>query len=169
MDCEFIGWCALDASQQASWIQAVGSIAAILVAVAVPAWQRSQQRSDEKRKELRESKSLASALLDTVARYREYADLFQRQLTAAIESADDGFQNKLFVPSELQDARRELHLLGAPGGNLLRALYYTARINELHDYNDFLWREDYAAATGALNIVLEEIDSTLRGMHELLQ
>lgn len=35
--CEFISWCELQGSEQAAWVQAIGSVLAILVAVAVPA------------------------------------------------------------------------------------------------------------------------------------
>ena len=34
--CKFIAWCSLEPAAQAAWVQAVGSVAAILIAVAVP-------------------------------------------------------------------------------------------------------------------------------------
>lgn len=47
MNCEWIGWCALTAAEQAAWVQAVGSITAIAVAIVIP-------RNSERRRELRE-------------------------------------------------------------------------------------------------------------------
>ena len=36
MGCEWIAWCALNSSEQAAWVQAVGGIAAVLAAFAIP-------------------------------------------------------------------------------------------------------------------------------------
>ena len=35
--CQFISWCSLTSSEQAAWVQAIGSVLAILIAIAIPA------------------------------------------------------------------------------------------------------------------------------------
>lgn len=54
MDCEWLGWCALKPEAQAAWVQAIGSIAAIFVAVGVAWWQAKQSRSQQRSQWLQE-------------------------------------------------------------------------------------------------------------------
>lgn len=67
MACDFIGWCALDASEQAAWAQAVFSVIGIAVAIYVPA---RMARHDRKRR----VNAIVGLMLSTwqaMRRYRE--------------------------------------------------------------------------------------------------
>jgi len=152
-----------------AWVQAIGSIAAICVAVAVPAWQRAQQRSDQNLAAMLQAKSMALALFEATNAFRDLAEFNLRLLKSQGAMYDDGYQASLPIPDDLLDSKRELHLMGEPGGRLLRALYYTAKLNGLRDHSDILWRDLYPEAKDALVIILEETDAALVSMHELLK
>ncbi|WP_312705253.1 hypothetical protein [Stenotrophomonas lactitubi] len=152
-----------------AWVQAVGSIAAIFVAVAVPGWQRSQQRKDEREKAAREARSMALALLDATTQFRDASESYERDLAAACASYNDGLQKLLPMPSDLEDVKRELHLMGEPGDRILRALYYAGLLKRMEDDRGILWREHYPDARNTVALVLSEINAGLDGMNDLLK
>ncbi len=73
MDCNWIGWCGLSASEQAAWVQAVGSIAAIATAIWVPAWQRRRDRQARAADQALQAKVVAGALQPFIPAYRRRA------------------------------------------------------------------------------------------------
>lgn len=74
--CEFLSWCDLTSSEQAAWVQAIGSIVAILVAVAVPTMMGWYQ-SKAKRRFRRERKLNALLqILDPLSSLRVSLDEF---------------------------------------------------------------------------------------------
>jgi hypothetical protein len=58
--CEFLSWCMLQPVEQAAWVQAIGSVLAILVAVAIPAISVWSRIRGERR--LREERTLNAIL-----------------------------------------------------------------------------------------------------------
>src|SRR3954454_6107376 len=66
----------------AAWVQAVGSVLAICVAIAIPAWQRWTARSDAIRERNLEARSLvfgvSAELLEMEAAHRNAAGVFAR-------------------------------------------------------------------------------------------
>lgn len=152
-----------------AWVQAIGSIAAICVAVAVPAWQRAQQRNDQNLAAELQARSMALALFDATVAFRDLADFNLRLLASQGAMYDDGYQASLPIPDDLLESKRDLHLMGEPGGRLLRALYYTAKLNALKDHSDILWREEYEGAKEALVIILDETNAALDSMNALLK
>lgn len=152
-----------------AWVQAVGSIAAIFVAVAVPGWQRSQQRKDEQDKAGREARSMALFLLDAATEFRDLAEFNERVLASETASYNDGYHTSLPIPDDLQEVKRDLHLMGKSGSHILRALYYTSKFNTMRDHNKVLWRENFEEARRTLVIILEETNAALDGMNQLLK
>src|SRR3546814_9218515 len=63
MDCNWIGWCALGVNAQAAWVQAVGSLVAIVVAIGVPARQHGLAVRREKRAADLRARALGHAFL----------------------------------------------------------------------------------------------------------
>ena len=63
MTCEFLHFCALAPSEQAAWVQAIGSLIAIAIAIAVPLFiDHLNKRRIDKEKNSR-SKALALSIL----------------------------------------------------------------------------------------------------------
>lgn len=63
VDCEWIGWCVMKPEIQAAWVQAVGSVVAIAVAVAVPYFQRRGEKKRAKAVEQSEAVGLAMRII----------------------------------------------------------------------------------------------------------
>ncbi len=112
MDCELIGWCALTASEQAAWVQAVGSIAAILVAVYVPWKQRKDVLRDEKKKDMARVKVMAAALVPPLEDTRAALTTILKWLDKDFAARQTMTQSLLPRHPEFDQFRPDLHLLG---------------------------------------------------------
>lgn len=113
----------------AAWVQAIGSVAAILVAVAVPVWMRvGDRRSAQTERKLR-ARSLALNLHPALRRLRAIVMILNDNVNKALnppkgrgvsrETAQEALANLLFskpvvisIPDELKQQIPELHLLG---------------------------------------------------------
>ena len=101
MDCEFIGWCALTASEQAAWVQAVGSVAAI----AVPISLYMSDRMDRKRADKR-ARATFMVLLRPVLRR------FEAKLRAFVLQSGDAEEGEVLDVTKLDgDYRSEVPAL----------------------------------------------------------
>jgi hypothetical protein len=74
--CQFISWCALQQSEQAAWVQAIGSVLAILVAVAVPALGSWFKSKTERRLSNERMLNAALQILDPLNSLRVSLDEF---------------------------------------------------------------------------------------------
>lgn len=152
-----------------AWVQAIGSVVAIFVAVIVPARQRRQQRADAEIRESREARSCASDLLSDVAKFITFIAIFRSDLEHAIEKGDDHVRGQLIVPKGLHSSRRTLHVLGDPGDSLMHALYYTELINDTAEMRHSVSLADLQRVERLLKIVEDEVDEALEGMEQLLE
>jgi hypothetical protein len=76
MDCEWISWCSLKPEAQAAWVQAVGSIAAVAVAVAVPLGLYLKDRGGRLGAERRNQSWFSISLLPVLARFERKLGTF---------------------------------------------------------------------------------------------
>lgn len=118
MACEFIGWYALDANAQAAWVQAVGSLVAIAVAIAVPLGLHLQERRGKAAQDRISAVIVAGAISPFVANALSRMNFFRRQLAAVPDQ--DALREQLpkdaFVPSEtLLKFQDRFHMLGRTG------------------------------------------------------
>jgi len=152
-----------------AWVQAVGSIAAILVAIAVPAWQRSEQRADAKYADELRARSLASVIFRPVKNFQTEIEQSFQWLEDARQRGRKQATLYVVMPEELADRKEQLHLLGEPGSHLLRAMYY---MSELADLGDGLWTYKEAHFDQYridLQRIQNEADLALKGLHELMR
>ncbi|WP_401728068.1 hypothetical protein [Stenotrophomonas muris] len=123
MDCEFIGWCALSASEQAAWIQAVGSILAISAAVWVPSRIASKEHDRLESVRRYKARSLAFVLKPLVAEMISGAGTAAyRWNRGYTEFDDDAMTEGLVVPKELNDRLLDMHVLGEAGKSIQEAI-----------------------------------------------
>jgi hypothetical protein len=121
MECEVIGWCALKPEVQAAWVQAVGSVVAIIAALAVPNFPRRTEVSDRKAEAALVARSFGTVL------HREFVR-FGRRIDRDLRVAERaGPQTMVSIPSDtipqgLWDDAERLHLLGPAGNHALLAL-----------------------------------------------
>lgn len=68
--CDFIVWCKLTPSEQAAWVQAVGSVVAILIAIAVPAMAAWFSSRKERARSRERMLNAAIRILDPISSLR---------------------------------------------------------------------------------------------------
>lgn len=118
MACELIGWCSLDTSAQAAWVQAVGSLIAIAVAIGVPLGLHIQERRSRAKQERISAVIVAGAISPFVANALSRIGFFRRQLTAVPDQLALQKQlpeNAFATPEALLRFQDRFHLLGRTG------------------------------------------------------
>lgn len=129
MSCEFIGWCTLRPEVQAAWVQAIGSIAAIIIAVLVPMWNRDAEVTARKKKEDAEALALATVMVREMERLRSGVDL--ERLKAANYTPESRIEiNMKLIPQALWSNALDLPRLGDAGERALRAIYSVHRARD---------------------------------------
>lgn len=141
MDCSWMGWCALRPEAQAAWVQAVGSVAAIVVAVLVPIWISRTERARLRREHYFRARSLAFVIRPIVSsviqgihgtreRWRQDATVFMY---------DDAY-DLLDRTSRLSDYLMQLHEIGNAGVEIQHLLVAVDELrNGLEEQVDY-WR-----------------------------
>ncbi|RRU23599.1 hypothetical protein EGJ34_02855 [Stenotrophomonas sp. 278] len=137
----------LDASKSSSdlpaWVQAIGSIVGILIAVAVPAAQHRISAAEKRKDADNRARSLGLQLLPHIQRMidqnnkiwdKEHPDdqVEDRSENSCI--LGDCTRDALTVPGEILEEVGRLHELGDAAEGIQRAIYNLARANELLTY-----------------------------------
>lgn len=178
MGCSWIGWCALGVDGQAAWVQAIGSVAAIVVAILVPAYQhRLDVRRDTEAANLRARALGLAVLADLEIVGNRLNEVWAYEHPDELPNVQDNPNTKelgyrtlaaLEIPEGLQNRIDTLHDMKESGDHALRCIHHIVRARELMTalpggvkitfeadrFYDFLW-----AATGALTKALNAIDS----------
>jgi len=85
-------WTSISSSEQAAWIQAVGSVAAICVAVAIPAMTSLRQRRAKAAADAEKAKNVILYIYPSLLRINRSLDRFI-EITNSAYSEDDGVIN----------------------------------------------------------------------------
>lgn len=131
MNCDWIGWCALSPSEQASWVQAVGSVLAILAAIGIAAYERSVARSEAAERRRLEENGRYTRANRAMNRFRK---VIRRQLDAArtqLEGNNIHPMPEEHVPVEMRELEHECHLMNPAGGECLTAINFFEEAQEL--------------------------------------
>lgn len=141
MDCEFIGWCVLKPEVQAAWVQAVGSIIAIAVAVVVPLVLAAKDRARVATERLFRAKSYAFVLRPQVVSVRGRILSARSRWRQNPTSLDyDHILEPLVVPDAITEKLLDMHEVAEAGiyiQQVVIAVDQTRRdVIKQHDY----WR-----------------------------
>lgn len=124
--CEWVGFGALKPEQQAAWIQAIGSVIALAIAVGIPLIQGLLRR----RASHQRARSLALLVITDLEEVQEGMDVFSGQVdqddrSLIMENTEPFF----VVPHALLAHRSDLHLLGPAAKDTIDtvALMFVAR------------------------------------------
>ncbi len=120
-------------SEWAAWVQAVGSVAAILAAVLIATWQREADRRQREYAELLEARSLALYMF-------RHGKKLRRSLHGALKEVmrqgTDAVQWQVkgaVIPQQLWDEVPRMHKLGTAGQQFIRAIYRMDQARDLID------------------------------------
>ena len=169
MDCEWIGWCALGQSAQAAWAQAIFSVVGIGVAILVPYLQHRNAATVRARDARALAVSRAGALIKHVKVY-----------AARVEDTKKAFDQRDLADHEwavgwpapttaLVEAAVDLHELGQPGTELIKAMHHSLEAKDILDSNWKVNEATVAEYERHLNAVLVHVHAALRGIRALLE
>lgn len=135
MTCEFINFCALTLSEQAAWVQAIGSLIAIGIAIAVPLFiDHLTKRRIDKEKNLR-SKALALSILPDLyklrASTRHFIDEKTNPETEAPREIDELNGDYFAHADNFKGILTAMPDLGLYGAKLSDLVYLLFRANEM--------------------------------------
>ncbi|WP_416056933.1 hypothetical protein [Stenotrophomonas maltophilia] len=88
-----------------AWVQAVGSIAAIIAAALIARWQRRSEMQQKELEELAKARSMASFLYKDFSRWAEKAEDVEGPV---VMFGVDGYT----IPQTIYDHMRDLHVIG---------------------------------------------------------
>lgn len=139
MTCEWIGWCALQPEAQAAWVQAVGSVLALGVAVGVPLHLYSRAKKADARKEVLRARGFALFILPEA---EEMLRVFRRAGYVARGTDGDEPDSKeaadvLVIPEAIKERVTQLHDLGDPAAKLQRAIAKGLEAKQRLEYEHF--------------------------------
>lgn len=141
MGCEFIGFCALNASEQAAWVQAVFSVIAIFVAIAVPNWTERIRRKGEQESAFRKARGYTLGVMEAT---RTLVSLLNSAIVASREEFGDEnlmeINEKIQIPGVLMAHAPNLHEMGNAGLLLQDALMLVSRAKREIDEEEFRMR-----------------------------
>jgi len=122
MDCEWIGWCALKPEAQAAWIQAIGSVGALLGAIGIAAYERSVAKGETERRERLEQNARYTRGNRAIKRFKKIIAK-QRALTMG-ESPGSVIHpiEPAVLPDSIVDLEHDCHLMGEAGADCLNAI-----------------------------------------------
>ncbi|MDR6094918.1 hypothetical protein [Stenotrophomonas sp. SORGH_AS_0321] len=131
MVCEWIGWCALEPEAQAAWVQAVGSVAAIVAAITIASSERSAAKKVADKQERAEANMRYTRAHRAVRR-------FQKGISAQLNHARVQRTGSVIVPMppapisrEMRAIEHECHLMPDAGGEILTAINFFEEAQDL--------------------------------------
>lgn len=149
-----------------AWVQAIGSVLAIVFAVLVPKWSRKAEATERQLREEAEALALATVMVREmeIFRFRIYTDLRK----AEHAKPDDTIViNPKSIPQALWSNALDLPRLGAPGKNALRAIYFIHRARDYETDNKVV-REDIRSYAAYARKAMGHADEALTGLREML-
>lgn len=130
-------WLSLSSEAQAAWVQAVFSVVAILIAVAIPAVQHLRDRAHRRLLELREAKALAIMLIPNLTTWIENISAYRRivdnHLSANFPGSVDwgSIQEALRLGEQGMLLAPKTHLMGAVASDAQSFFYFLAAARQL--------------------------------------
>ncbi|MBH2010697.1 MAG: hypothetical protein I8H71_13420 [Xanthomonadaceae bacterium] len=135
MTCKFLNFCALASAEQAAWVQAIGSLIAIAIAIAVPLFiDHLTKRRIDKEKNSR-SKALALSILPDLYKLKASTSHFINETTNPNDEATreiDELNGDYFAHAEnFKKILAAMPDLGQYGAKLSSLVYLIFRANEM--------------------------------------
>jgi len=176
MACEWIGWCALDAAAQAAWLQALGSLAAIGVAIYVPGKQRRREITAAHAATMARARALALVYLPL---FRQWHDSIEGALMRFGEANGEpewsdwsSIISMLDVTSIDKELMNQSHHFAHASSTVQSFLYHAllagfaadqARSSDEHGKHAEAFHQHATAASRSLSAAIVELESIASG------
>lgn len=137
MDCSVIPWSELKPEVQAAWVQALGSVAAIFVAIGLAGWQFLHARREAKKERYARGRSVAWSILRILKFYVDDINSVVQSLPDELNerNANDilvqhGLDDRIIPPSRLEDFALQFVDLDIAGKRLQDLLHNARSIED---------------------------------------
>jgi hypothetical protein len=170
----------LSNSEWAAWVQAVGSVLAILIAVAVPYWQRRTARDDEKEQNEKRASALLLVLWPEIEALKGEltegrGELRMRQVTNRTELHNALTQTKLSPTPNLRQHIHDGVYFDAPTCRAYHRLVFAItqyedefrRCRATAEKNRFTQPREFAEVTERLAATLDYVELVLNESHNV--
>lgn len=152
-----------------AWVQAVGSVAAIVFAVLVPRWHRAADKSDRERKEAFEALALAAIVMRELEEFRSRINKeLWKARAAGPHSIIEIEAEKKTIPQSLWDTALDLPKLGDPGAQTLKAIYSVHRARDYAGRDNTVVKEDIRSYEIFLKRAKEHCEKAITGVRKIL-
>lgn len=152
-----------------AWVQAVGSVAAIVFAVLVPRWHRAADRADRERKEALDALALAAVVMRELEDFRSRINKeLWRARAAGPQSIIEIEAEKKTIPQTLWDTALGLPKLGDPGAQTLKAIYSVHRARDYAGRDNTVVREDIRSYEILMKRAKVHCEKAITGVRRML-
>lgn len=137
MDEVLSGWRSLPAEAQAAWAQAILSVLAIGVAIAIPGFQHLRERRERKAQEAREARALGIMLIPNLTTWIENISSYRRLIRSHLDAYFPGgiewssIQEALRLGEQGMLLAPKSHLMGPVAPDAQKFFYYLAAGRQL--------------------------------------
>ena len=161
MSCSFVSFCSLNPSEQAAWVQAMGSILAIIVAIVIPMRANIQSNRERTTENKRKAKALTILVLPDLYNLRSFVNNFIQD-----QNGEEPFREVSINGIDLNDLTRSFKaiLLNTDQlgevGEMLTVL--VAKVFSANEYYESIFRRQaggyHNSPMNLMPIVLEEFE-----------
>jgi hypothetical protein len=175
---KLVAWLAtLESALAASWIQALGTLLALVIALGLSAGQRYIDVRDRRSQDLAKARTVAFLIWDSYLLWAGKVHRMRRHIfsTARDANSDPAFLNEIapeifVVPKPITEQVERLYLLGAAGDKLLKASWIVGearlRLNTLlekNPYGELEYKSDTSKEIEELRDLVKDLDTNLDG------
>lgn len=175
--CFYLEWDGWKPEVWAAWIQAIGSVAALAVAVGLAMWQWEKamdlRRDDAKLRAANEHRiavSLAAKLFRAVKTFQKNTDEISKAYYARSPMQSEWQFRIPVVPKEISEESHRLHEMGPPGEAIIKALYHTVEMRQslTNDSEYMLHNSKTPEFESHLDPAKRHLDAAIEAMKSLL-
>lgn len=165
MSCQFVSFCTLTLSEQAAWVQAIGSIIAIAVAIYIPLSIDKRNKATQKYDKEARAKAVAVSLLPSIYKLRDRSSGFISEYTDQNSVMGEPLEPDSFDSDYLSAIPEIIGILkvspdtGTVQNKITELAFYLFKTDEAINNISKLQREGYHAAwINNLPFILEQTE-----------
>lgn len=143
-----------------AWVQAVGSVLAILAAIGIAMWQRHVERADRKAADASAARSLGVVVLREVRELRMRLHNVAGRVRVPYSEAQGKPIPTVHIPQALWDVAPALHTLGRPSDAITSALFHIQEARNLAE-GPILWGENSAQYISHIGAAIAACDRAI--------
>lgn len=168
--CFYLSWAGWKPEVWAAWVQAIGSVVAIAVAVSIPWWQHRRERREKSHDAALMARSMATAYLRYVKEFHQNLSEGLIELGQCNPATRQRWTlSWIVIPQQLWDDVKSMHHLGDPGGYVLRSIYNLLESRAILADGSVLVADQYSNYEQKLRDAKVQAEKALQAIHRQLK